>query len=136
VFGVSQEKYEAERDARVRAEAIVETLRGQIALLQGELKTERERVSALVEHIAPKPQAPDSTLAWTGKGDGPAQLTSEQIMAIPAVGGRGLRQRNNAARLAKLRDVKKAEEEDAGARRAVLTEEEEQILDESIPGKR
>lgn len=136
---VSRDKFDAEHELRVRAEASLERAHAQIADLYETnsqlltmMGTERERheeaMRDALDRFAPKPKDPVSGFGVPGAAD----LTYEQIMRMPAVGKRGLRERNAAALEAKQREDMAEQQSDAGGRRAVLTPEEEHLVDQQI----
>jgi small-conductance mechanosensitive channel len=130
MFGyVTEDKYIQERDARIRAEAVSDTLRTQIEDLKADLDEERKRVERLVSHIAPEPEKP---VAFTGM---PLHLSSQQLRKVPAVGKRGIRQRASEVSEAIAREKQEASENQVEAQREVLNDEELNIVDEAV-GKR
>jgi hypothetical protein len=128
MFGyVIRHEYEAERDRRIRAEAEADAARQQVAQL---LKL----VGELAERLPPKTPVPGfGVIPGVTPGLPAAGYSAGEIMKIAAVGKRGIRERNAAAREADIRDEREASERDVGQRRATLSPEEQQLLDKQIP---
>jgi hypothetical protein len=119
---VQRREFEAEHDRRVKAEATVEALQQQLSMLLKLLNEFTER------------SLPKATPPAPGFGLPPgAPYSSTEILSIPAVGKRGIRERNAAARMADARNEAEAKENDALSRRASLSAEERKILDAQIP---
>jgi hypothetical protein len=122
-FGfITQREFEEEHQRRLRAEGEADAARLQIAALNS-------LVQELLDRSMPKPPPPGFGLP----GINPAAISSTEIYKIPAVGKRGIRERNAAARDADLRLEEQAQANQQQHRRAILTPEEQRILDAQIP---
>lgn len=139
---VSRKEFDAERELRIRAEASAARAYEQIAdlnerttellsLIARERETHHQEMADLLDRVLPKPKDPVPGFGVPGAGD--QHLTYEEIMSTPAVGRRGVRERNALARDAKVREEQQDKADDAGKRRAVLTPEEQQELDNQLP---
>ncbi len=125
---VSRREYEQERDRRVAAEAREEELRRQVASLLALLEGDRGKVSA----DATSPPAPVPPPAFTGDAEPEHKgLTAAQILSIPAVGRRGLAQRQPIYLAALAR-----EQGDSGTKRPVLTDAEKEEAEKTFQGQR
>ena len=120
---VSRSVYEAEREARIRAEAIAEELRES-------LKEERKRVTDLLKMLHPDAEKPPLI---TGGPQG--FIPSEQLARMPAVGLRGLREKKRLVSEAKAREDEEEQKTDAEKRREALAPEEADLIDTVIAGR-
>ncbi len=136
---VSRETFNTEHELRLRAEASLERASAQIAdlyetntellkMLEAERQRHEEAMRDALDRFAPKPKEPVPGFGIPGA----TELSYEQIMRIPAVGKRGLRERNAAALEAKQRDEITEQQDDAESRRAVLTPDQEAVVDQQI----
>jgi hypothetical protein len=136
---VSQAVLDAERERRIRAEVAVEQAAAQIArlseinaqlfsLLERERERHQEAITDTLDRLMPKPKDPLPGFGLPGAG----VLTSEQLAHLPAVGKRGLRERNAAVREAKTREEAEEAENDGASRRAVLTPDEQAVVDSQV----
>jgi len=125
MFGLVWETVlEAERSRRRKAEADAEALRGHCDRLL-------VLVHELLDRVAPKPIAPGFGLP---PGLSPTQhVSATEILKVPAVGKRGIRERNAAARDADLRDEVLEQARIKEHRRVGLTPAEQELLDRQIP---
>lgn len=136
---VSRETFNSEHELRLRAEASLERASAHIVdlyetntLLLKMLGEERQRheeaMRDALDRFAPKPKDPVPGFGVPGA----TELTYEQIMKMPAVGRRGIKERNAAALDAKQREEMTEQQNDAESRRAVLTPDEEAAVDKQI----
>lgn len=130
---VSQEKYDAEHELRLRAESEATALREQVKWLQEQIEEENERhqqnVVDVLDRFQPKPEA-----LKIPPGTGiPPFLSSTEIFKIPAAGKRGMRERNRAALEAQAREEKEERQHKLESQREVLSEDELESVDDSIP---
>jgi hypothetical protein len=124
---VSREKYEAEHDARIRAEAKVEALSEQVATLTQLLRDLNNGQTDLLDRVLPKPK---DTPVITGEGL--SALTAEEIMEIPAVGKSGIKTRLHWAGKARAREADAKKEERLREHREDLTDEELELVDRKL----
>jgi len=120
---VTQRELDEERDRRINAEATSTALQKQVDRLL-------EMIDDLLERALPKP------VPGFGIPPGLAErglTSSTEILKMPAVGKRGVRERNAAARLADVRDEAQANADDFAKRRATLSADEQAALDKLIP---
>jgi len=128
---VSREKYEAERDARVRAEARAEAFAEHERRLTELLASARDEKEDLLDRLAPKSSplpfgAPDAAASTA--------LTPEEIIRTPAIGRRGV-----AARQHRYDEAVTAQDETKrlkaiDERNAALTPEELEEIDRVTQG--
>src|SRR5690242_16373830 len=106
---VSRKDFDVEHDARIKAEAALERASAQIAdlyetnaqllsLVERERERHGQEMQDTLDRFAPKPKDPVPGFGVVGEG---RRATYEEIMRMPAVGKRGLRERNTAALEAK-----------------------------------
>lgn len=124
---VSQEKYEAEHDARVRAEAREEALREQVTTLTQLLRDLNNGQADLLDRVLPKP---DTKPVVTGNGV--SHLSEAEIMSIPAVGRAGIKARARLASEARAREAQEKKEKTLQDNRESLTEEELALVDKKL----
>lgn len=141
MFGyVSRKDLEAERELRIRAEATAVRAREEVAsanerlaemaaLLGDERERHQQEKTDLLDRLLPKPKDPVPGYGVPGALVGP---TYEEIMNTPAVGKRGVRERNAAARDAKAREDSEQAQATVENQRAVLLPEEAAILDQQL----
>lgn len=143
----------AEREARVRAEATAARTEEEVGAVRAahselmavlkaagerhgeDLRAQAERheraTADLLDRIAPKPRDPQQA---ESEGDLP-HLTAAQIRAMPANSKREMLLREQYAQAAEARVRAAAGKKEVEERRAEMTEEELQTLDESIVGR-
>lgn len=136
MFGyVPMEKYDAEHELRIRAEAAAEEARlvahRLFATIENERIQHREEMKDLLERALPKPVPPVPGFGVPGMIPGHASY--QEIMGTPAVGKRGVRERNAAARDAMAREKQEESETTLGKQRAVLLPEEQALIDKHLP---
>jgi hypothetical protein len=135
---VSREKFESEHALRLRADAALERASEQIAslyeahaqllkMVESERERHEEAMKDALDRFAPKPKDP-----VPGFGVVANLPTYEEILRMPAVGKRGVRERNAAALEAKTREELAEKEDDVAKRRATLTPEEQAVVDQQI----
>lgn len=142
---VSREEFDREHEQRVKSDTAAEfavdslhTANEHIARLTALLESERVRhdakVTDLLDRFSPKP-----VLTFTGNGvisAAPAPpLSSQQLSRLPAIGKRGVRERNAHVREAEEREELAAKEKDTQTRLEGLTEAELRSLDSSLKGE-
>lgn len=129
---VSKREFDLEHDLRVKAEAAAAEARqlavSAMEMVKSERVAHRQEMADLLDRTLPKPTDPVPGFGVPGN----LPLSYEEILKIPAIGGRGLRERNAAAREAKLRDEAVGKESDGATRRATLTPEEQAAVDRQI----
>lgn len=128
---ITQAEFDAEHELRLKAEAREEALREQINALTQLLRDERVRQSDLLDRFQPKPVVANPQ-AFVGAGNG--HMTYEEIMATPAWGKRGMRERLNWADAALRRKEQEARQKTLESRQEILTEDEADKIDKSLPG--
>lgn len=135
MFGQSLQKdLDYEHELRIKAEAHSEFLSEQVRSLTASLETERaahrRQFDGLLAKVLPVKAEPPT---MDGLPPSPFRLTSEALRQMPAVGRRGLAERDRLVREAKEREAKEADEQDFERRQATLTEEEKEQIDNAIP---
>lgn len=129
---VNKKEFDAEHELRVKAEAAAalarEAEQRALAMLESERAAHRQELADVLDRFAPKPKDPVPGFGVPGRGP-----TYEEIMHVPAVGKRGLRERNAAALEAKAREEAESKEDQAAGQRAVLNPQEAELLDSQIP---
>jgi hypothetical protein len=137
---VPRKDLDVERERRIRAEAEVENAREEVAtvnsrlaemtaLLGAERERHRQEMTDLLDRLLPKPKDPVPGFGVPSALGGPSY---EDIIRTPAVGKRGVRERNAAARDAKAREDTENAEATVGNQRAALLPEEAAMLDQQI----
>jgi len=123
---VSKKAYDSEREARLRAESLNDSL---LRLLESERAAHRQEVADLLVRSLPKPREPVPGFGL------PAALpvSAAELSRMPAVGKRGVRERNAAVRDAELREEQRESQKQLTERRSALSPEEARRLDEQIP---
>lgn len=141
---VSRKDFDEERALRIRAEATAEAARAQLddlneqiaqltSLVERERARHQEMTLDLLDRYSPKP--PDRSNLFLGASEGSAHLSSAEIRRMPAVGKRGMAERNRRLAEAEAREMKEEDEGAADERRATLSPEEQKSLEKSIPGR-
>jgi hypothetical protein len=122
---VSRRRFEEAEWYRRNAEAAFDKL---LDMLQSDRQRHEREMADLLDRLLPKPREPVPGTSVIGPPPSSAVLSR-----TPAVGKRGIRERNAAVQDAQLREEEESEERKIERRRNSLTSEEARRLDEQIP---
>lgn len=122
---VTQEKYDAEHELRIKAEAREEALREQVSTLTDLLREERVRQSDLLDRFQPKQESNGHSMLDADT----KHMTADQIMAIPAYGKGDMRRRLQMAAMARKREEEEASRQKVESQNGKLTEDEARLID-------
>jgi hypothetical protein len=124
---VSRARLEEEQQLRRNAEAAFDNL---LRVFQQEREAHARQLTDVLDRALPKPQTPQPGF---GLPPGLVTASADALRRVPAVGKRGIRERNAAVRDADERENHSSQETEVARQRGALNEDEMRLLDEQIP---